>query len=237
MTRLYRQVARQIAALIDSGEFKVAERLPAERHLSTRLSVSRPTIREAIIALELSGLVEVRAGSGVYVIDPPLATNLALKPVESAGASPLDVINARLKIECALMADAAKNASSNDIEMIAAAVDEMESSPLRPRIESADQEFHVLIASATGNSVLKHIVKSLWIEMASPIFLRLSNVSGLALENEPSIIAEHRDILSALEARDGAKAEAAMKRHLQNIKDLLRRDWDELEHSRATTTP
>jgi len=63
MTRLYRQVAAQIAMLIDAGEYKTDDRLPAERHLSTRLSVSRPTIREAIIALELSGLVDVRAGS------------------------------------------------------------------------------------------------------------------------------------------------------------------------------
>ena len=65
--RLYRQVADQIRTLIESGEFAVGERLPGERELAEKLGVSRPTIREALIALEVEGLVHIRMGSGIYV--------------------------------------------------------------------------------------------------------------------------------------------------------------------------
>ncbi len=67
--RLYRMIADQIAAKIDSGEFAVGERLPAERLLAEQLGVSRASVREALIALELEGYVDVRVGAGVYVLD------------------------------------------------------------------------------------------------------------------------------------------------------------------------
>lgn len=65
--RLYRQIAKQIQTLISSGEFAVGSRLPAERDLATQLKVSRPSVREALIALEVEGVIEVRTGSGIYV--------------------------------------------------------------------------------------------------------------------------------------------------------------------------
>ena len=71
--RLYRQIADQLRQLIQTGEFAVGSKLPAERDLATKMGVSRPSVREALIALEVEGLVEVRMGSGIYVraIDPP----------------------------------------------------------------------------------------------------------------------------------------------------------------------
>ena len=66
--RLYRQVADQIRLMIASGELAVGQRLPAERDLAEQLSVSRPTVREALIVLEVEGLVNIRMGSGIYVI-------------------------------------------------------------------------------------------------------------------------------------------------------------------------
>ena len=68
--RLYRQIAGQIAALIDNGEFPAGSRLPAERELATLLGVSRTSVREAIISLEIAGRVEVRVGSGIFVAEP-----------------------------------------------------------------------------------------------------------------------------------------------------------------------
>jgi DNA-binding FadR family transcriptional regulator len=65
--RLYRQIAAQLSALIASGEFAVGQRLPSERELAAQLGVSRPSLREALIALELEGLVEVRVGAGIWV--------------------------------------------------------------------------------------------------------------------------------------------------------------------------
>ena len=67
--RLYRQIAGQLRTLISQGELAVGSRLPAERDLAKQLGVSRPSVREALIALEVEGWVEVRTGSGIYVLD------------------------------------------------------------------------------------------------------------------------------------------------------------------------
>src|SRR3954464_15689795 len=90
--RLYRQIADQIAALIERGEYGPGERLPPERDLAKQLGVSRPSVREALIALEVEGYVEVRIGSGVYVVDRPAASTASSTPAEGSG--PFELIKA-----------------------------------------------------------------------------------------------------------------------------------------------
>src|SRR5688572_15537739 len=98
--RLYRQIADQIAALIERGEYKAGQRLPPERDLAKQLGVSRPSVREALIALEVEGYVEVRVGSGVYVVGP--RTEDAAEPL-STDSGPFELIRARwlIEAECA----------------------------------------------------------------------------------------------------------------------------------------
>ncbi len=90
--RLYQQIAQQLQQLITAGEFAPGSRLPAERELATQLGVSRPSVREALIALEVEGWVEVRTGSGVYVLERSAHSGERL-PVNAWG--PLEVIRAR----------------------------------------------------------------------------------------------------------------------------------------------
>src|SRR6187549_1894483 len=100
--RLYRQIADQIAALIERGEYKAGARLPPERDLAKQLGVSRPSVREALIALEVEGYVEVRVGSGVYVQGARAAPTAAAEPLpEDSG--PFELIKARwlIEAECA----------------------------------------------------------------------------------------------------------------------------------------
>src|SRR3954462_13932785 len=95
--RLYQQVAQQISDLIRSGELPSGERLPAERDLAKRLGVSRPTIREAMVALEIAKFVEIRTGSGVYV--RAAATSAPDDPARArfdSGPGPFDLLTARL---------------------------------------------------------------------------------------------------------------------------------------------
>src|SRR6059036_1512653 len=94
--RLYRQIADQLRALIKAGEFPVGTRLPTERDLAAKLGVSRPSVREALIALEVEGLVEVRGGSGIYVRAPE-ATAGSKAPEAAAG--PFELLRARYVIE------------------------------------------------------------------------------------------------------------------------------------------
>src|SRR5881409_3745562 len=96
-SRLYRQIAEQLRGLIAQGEFATGTRLPAERDLAKQLGVSRPSVREALIALEVEGWVEVRTGSGVYVLDRPRSTRARKVPAAEWG--PLELIRARRVIE------------------------------------------------------------------------------------------------------------------------------------------
>src|SRR5215212_2800675 len=102
--RLYRQIADQIAALIEKGEYAIGARLPPERDLARQLGVSRPSVREALIALEVEGYVEVRVGSGVYVLGSRAPSGPAAELSEDSG--PFELIKARwlIEAECAALA-------------------------------------------------------------------------------------------------------------------------------------
>ena len=110
--RLYRQIADQIAGLIAKGEFPNGSRLPAERELASKLGVSRASLREAIISLEIAGLVEVRVGTGIFV----KARTGSGSDAHDAGPGPFELLNARKLIEGEIAALAAKRATAPDID-------------------------------------------------------------------------------------------------------------------------
>src|SRR5689334_15089404 len=150
--RLYRQIADQIAGLIERGEYGPGERLPPERDLAKQLGVSRPSVREALIALEVEGYVEVRIGSGVYVVERP-ASGADARPAEDSG--PFELIKARWLIEAECAALAAKHATRTQVRAIEDALDRMEAERVRGAMPlDADRQFHLRIAEASGNSAL-----------------------------------------------------------------------------------
>src|SRR5664279_116313 len=112
--RLYRQIADQIRTLIRSGEFPAGSRLPPERDLAKQLGVSRPSVREALIALEVEGLVEVRIGSGIYVLGPSRRVAVPGAAANDGGseatAGPFELLRARYVVEGECAALAAKSA-------------------------------------------------------------------------------------------------------------------------------
>src|SRR5512137_1005933 len=118
--RLYRQIADQIRELIRAGEFLAGSRLPPERDLAKQLGVSRPSVREALIALEVEGLVEVRIGSGIYVLGRSGAAGRAADETAEAAAGPFELLRARYVIESECAALAAKSARKPQL----AAIDE-----------------------------------------------------------------------------------------------------------------
>src|SRR4051812_11590393 len=119
--RLYRQIADQIAALIEKGEYGKGERLPPERDLARQLGVSRPSVREALIALEVEGYVEVRVGSGVYVLGARPAGVAEALPADSG---PFELIKARWLIEAECAALAAKHATKAQVRAMEEALDQ-----------------------------------------------------------------------------------------------------------------
>ncbi len=218
--RLYQHVAQQVAELIHSGELPPGERLPAERDLAKRLGVSRPTIREAMIALEIAGLVEVRTGTGVFVRSATPGVPTANPSPFDVGPSPFDLLGARLLIEPEIAAIAALAADGAMIDTIAVCIERLREAADHDRSLAADQEFHSLLAQSTGNGVLVSIVDELWGGMSSPVYEALASKTGLP-DTDGMTIADHEEILRHIAAHQPDAARDAMRRHLRHVEEIL----------------
>jgi DNA-binding FadR family transcriptional regulator len=222
--RLYRQIADQIRTLIRSREFPAGSRLPPERDLARQLGVSRPSVREALIALEVEGLVEVRIGSGIYVLGSGAGEQHA--PVQAA-MGPFELLRARWVIESECAALAARQAKRTQVDAIAEALQQMEAMANGEHRQplAADRLFHLRIAEATGNGALVAVVKMLWDERSGPLFTRLEHHYD-SPDQWARAIAEHRVVLEAIGKRDADGARAAMQRHLDRAYKRFSRSWD-----------
>lgn len=226
--RLYRQIAEQLRGLISQGEFAVGSRLPAERELARQLGVSRPSVREALIALEVEGHVEVRTGSGVYVIDGPRTRRAAAETPHAVPGNewgPLELIRARRTLEGETAALAASARKKADVDALSTAITAMRAAadegvaPL-----DADRAFHVAVAAACGNAVLVDTLQTYWDARRGPLFTRL----GGHFENPRSwrlAIAEHEAVRDAIAARDPAAARLSMHRHLDRSHARFSANW------------
>ncbi len=221
--RLYRQIADQIAALIEGGEYGSGQRLPPERDLAKQLGVSRPSVREALIALEVEGYVEVRIGSGVYVLGPGRIARSEPLPADSG---PFELIKARWLIEAECAALAAKSATKTQVRAMQEALDQMEGERDRGIMPlGADRLFHLRIAEGSGNSALALVVKTLWDQRQGPLFLRLEHHF-----NTPELwtvaIREHREIVDAIARHDASGARTAMRRHMNHAAKRFSKSWE-----------
>jgi DNA-binding FadR family transcriptional regulator len=223
--RLYRQIADQIRALIRSREFVAGARLPPERDLARQLGVSRPSVREALIALEVEGLVEVKIGSGIYVLGPR-GNGDPGTPVQAA-MGPFELLRARWIIESECAALAAKVAKRPQIAAIEEALLQMESvaNDEKQQPLAGDRLFHLRIAEATGNGALVAVVKMLWEERMGPLFARLEHHYD-SPDQWTRAITEHRAVLDAIAGRDVRGARAAMQRHLDKAYKRFSKSWD-----------
>lgn len=210
--RLYRVVASRIQDLIRDEAIKAGERLPAERELAAKLSVSRASLREALIVLELSGIVEVRGGSGVYVSEQAQAQ----PEVPEVGPGPFEVLAARRVIESEIAAIAAKMATDSAIDAILRAVQEMERDHEdRASNEQADRNFHLAIARATGNTALVGVTEYLWNQRGS-LWHKLKQHFQTE-ELRKTTLLDHRKVLEAIAAHDVTGARQAMRAHLERV--------------------
>ena len=220
--RLYRQIADQLRALIAQGEFAAGARLPAERDLSKQLGVSRPSVREALIALEVEGWVEVRTGSGVYAL---ARTRRAAAPVAATEWGPLELIRARRVVEGETAALAATLGKRKDVDAMTRAIQTMRALADRDVMPlEGDRAFHLAIVDACGNVVLSETVQGFWDSRNGPIFTRLGGYFE-TVKSWRSAIAEHEAIRDAIAARDAEGARTAMHEHMDKSHRRFSASW------------
>ena len=215
--RLYKHVADKLLQTIESGSYPVGARLPAERELALEFNVSRPTVREAMIALEIAGKVEVRKGSGVYVIEDKQD---AAKSLE-LDIGPFELTQARILIESEAAGLAATMISEAELARLKGIIKDMIAENEGAKTgELADKEFHLLIASATRNSAIASIVEDLW-NMRESSALTRTMYDTVRMTGVRPAIDEHLAIHAALKAGDSEGARRAMRDHLSRVIETM----------------
>ncbi|MEP6657190.1 MAG: FadR/GntR family transcriptional regulator [Betaproteobacteria bacterium] len=226
--RLYRQIAGQIEALIEQGEFRAGGKLPAERELATLLGVSRTSVREAIISLEIAGLVEVRVGTGIFVrsAGAERGRQSVARAVADGGLGPFELLSARALIEGEVAALAARKRRKADLPGLRVSIDRMRAlaDDVGER-DAADREFHERIAAMTGNGALAWVVSRLWDQRRGDLWIRTEAHFHTPALRAKTLL-DHEAVVTAIEAQDADAARAAMRHHLSRVAREFQRRID-----------
>ncbi len=206
---VYEEVMVRLAGLLQQGRLKPGDRLPSERALAERLRVSRATIREALRAMQLKGLIVSRHGSGSFMADG--------RPEELANAlhhlALHDIFELRLLIEPSIAALAAERATRQDLVRLESILQQQESELKEKRMAGpTDAAFHSTLAEATHNRALMQVGATV-MKVISPS----RNESFQTAERARLSLASHRRIVTAIQARDSVEARRAMEEHIRSI--------------------
>ncbi|URQ61014.1 FadR family transcriptional regulator [Pantoea alhagi] len=215
--RLYRQISSLISAAIARGEFAPGTLLPPERELARQLNVSRSSVREALIALEVTGWVEIRSGNGVLVVNP-----LPVKPAEPEDTFSLrDLIKARQAFEAMTAELAARHGTAEQRRELLEVAHQLAQYRVNDdEFLREDKRFHLLISEMTGNDVLREMMEQLWNRRKSQRFVRLEN--HFADRDFPQALNhDHQMIATAIVQQNPQLARDSMALHLQRVYDHL----------------
>ncbi|MEV0589041.1 FadR/GntR family transcriptional regulator [Nonomuraea sp. NPDC050310] len=220
------ETIQHLKKMIASGEFPPGGRLPTERDLAVQLGVSRNTLREAIRALTLAGLLEARQGDGTYVtsLSPAMLLDTFAMLVElSADATVLDMLEVRRALESVAATQAASRITDEQLGRLAGHLEEMRHDPQRgdgsvDEVVHADAQFHAVVTEAAGNPVLAALIEAL-----STRTLRARTWRGRVDQGVfDRAIREHEAIFEALRDRDPARAGAVAAAHVAGVEAFLR---------------
>jgi len=209
--RLFWSIVEKIEASINSGVYSPGSRLPPERELAETYNVSRPTIREAIIALEVREKVKVKTGSGVYVLK---SVN---QPSSKEKVNAFEVTQARALIEGEVAAIAATSITEDELARLHQTLVDMENGHY---IDAADKEFHQIIAHATRNNAMILSTENLW-KLRSSTPEIINDYESVCSKDNSKTIAEHTAIYQALKSGDATHARTAMHSHFNRLINAL----------------
>lgn len=213
--RLYTQVVRQLLRLIASGRLTVGERLPPERDLTQRLGVSRASLRQALTALEVMGVIQIRAGSGVYVgapAEPSIAESLTM------AAGPLEILEARLILEPGIARLAAVRRTPDDLQALARHTAAMDADLASGKDGwEPDVGFHRALADAARNPSVRNLACALTDQMTQPMWLLMRSRNLAQGHHGHRYLEHHRGILEAVARADAPDAERRMRAHIRTV--------------------
>lgn len=217
MPRLYVAVAREIANYIQKTPLEPGARLPPERDLTQQFQVSRTTVREAMIALETMGIIEVLVGDGTYVRARLTSSTLPWERGDDPGPGPHEQFRMRMLVECAAAEDAARNISEEELVRLRELVAAMDADIEGPTAEMNRQAFHDVVAVASRNSIFVDTIRDLWRLRGSAMWKKIAS-RVVTPQHHVLALADRKQILAALEKRDSAGAAAGMRRLLDRIR-------------------
>jgi len=217
--RAYEDIVKQIRNLVERGKLKRGDQLPTERELSETFKVSRATVREAIFSLEAMKLVDRRQGDGTYVIASseealvqPLASSLFHEKDDM-----IDIFSLRKIIEPEVAQLATENQTSEEINELEEILKEQEKEVANGKNPiQTDSEFHHLLARMAKNRVSERILLAL-VDLLGKTREKYLQTN----ERKQKSLQGHRNILAAIKNGNGTAARQAMRRHLEDVEDIL----------------
>ncbi|MDA8440794.1 MAG: FadR/GntR family transcriptional regulator [Peptococcaceae bacterium] len=221
--KIYEQIVEQIRELIQGGDLEPGDKLLSERELSEKLRVSRASVREALSALEIMGLIDVRPGGGTFIrhtsvdsIIGPMALILSMEK-----DTVLELLEVRKVLEVEAAGLAAQRANPNELAEMWDALEEMRLDLAQGRLgEEADHQFHFAVANATHNSILMRLMNTISDTMRKT--LRSSRQSLYLRKGTPErLYAEHEKVYQAIFRHDVAVAREEMYRHLVGVEERI----------------
>lgn len=225
--RPYQFVGEKIKTELLAGHYKIGERLPPERNIAEQLNVSRTVVRDAMIMLELEGLVEVKKGSGIYVINKPDNLSASYNSQnklnnEFKEIGPFEMLQARQIIESNIAEFAASQITKYDLIRMSEALEiEQQSLNNGTQNDEGDKEFHLAIAEATKNTALVDTVKLNWEQRESSLMWKTLHSHITDEDYREKWLEEHKTIFAALKKKDPIEAKNAMWQHLESVKQTL----------------
>jgi DNA-binding FadR family transcriptional regulator len=215
----FQNLAEDLRNRIESGDIAVGEKLPTERSLAAEFQVSRTTVREALLSLEIAGLVDIRRGAGVFARG---VASTGSETAEGAGTpSVFEIIDARLAFEPEVAAAAAGAARTADFEAMDAALAEMiREKDSGSQEELADRQFHLAVAEATGNQVMVNVVATLWDQARAVSWTRALYLVRTA-DRRDLWLSDHRRVMAAIRAGNRAEARKVMRAHLLHVRQVI----------------
>lgn len=224
--RIYEEIVEQIRLLVAEGHVKAGDRLPSERDLAERLQVSRASVREALSALEMMGLLEIRSGEGTYIkqvniesVVAPLAWVLSMER-----DTVLELLEVRKILETQAVVLAAERIENEELQEIRESIEEMRRDLQAGRLgDASDHTFHYAVARATKNKILIKLMGAI-----SDTMRQTLEASRMKLYEENGVperlYQEHEAIFKAIETRMPEEAQKLMLEHLQGVEEEYVKD-------------